>query len=132
MIIRDRFWWTLFAVGVLTVANGLAQLLAPGFVLSLVALEASSLSKHLIASLGMVVTLFGGMFLYAILDDQPQPIPILWTGLLKIATAIAVGLGVQHATYVAPVVVFALLDLFAGAMIIGYWYWVKQRQHEQM
>jgi uncharacterized protein YjeT (DUF2065 family) len=132
MIIRDRFWWALFAIGVLTVVNGLAQLLAPGFVLSLVATEASSLSKHLIASLGMVVALFGGMFLYAILDDQPQPIPVLWTGLQKLATAIAVGLGVQHTTYVAPVVAFALFDLFAGAMIIGYWYWLKQKQQEAL
>jgi uncharacterized protein YjeT (DUF2065 family) len=132
MIVRDRFWWSLFAIGVLTVLNGLAQLLAPSYVLSLVATEASPLSKHLVASLGMAVTLFGGMFLYALLDEQPQPIPILWTGLQKLATAIAVGIGVQHATYIAPVVAFALFDLFAGAMIIGYWYWVKQKHQEQI
>lgn len=112
-------------------SNGLTQLLAPGFVLSLVATEASPVSKHLIASSGMLVALFGGMFLYALLDEQPQPIPVLWTGLQKIGTAIAVGLGVQHATYAAPIAAFALFDLVAGVMIIGYWYWVKQQQHEQ-
>jgi hypothetical protein len=130
MIVRDRFWWALFAIGVLTVANGLAQLLAPGFVLSLVATDTSALSKHLIASLGMLVTLFGGMFLYALLDERPQHVAILWTGFQKLGTAVAVGIGVQHATYIAPVVAFALFDLFAGAMIVGYWYWVKQQTNE--
>ena len=132
MIVRDRFWWTLVTIGCLSVAIGLAQLLVPALVLALVATEASSLSLHLIASLGLLVALFSGMFLYAIMDERPQHVAVLWTGFQKLGTAAAVGLGVQHAAYVAPVVAFALFDLVAGIMILGYWYRVRQHHSESM
>jgi hypothetical protein len=126
--VRDRFWWALVSIGVLSVVVGLAQLLAPAYVLALVATETSPLSRHLVASLGMLVALFGGMFLYAIMDERPQHVAVLWTGIQKLGTATAVGLGVQHAAYIAPMVCFALFDLVAGVMIIGYWYHVRQQQ----
>ena len=130
MMVRDRFWWALFAIGILTVINGLVQLLAPEFVLRIVSFETSPLAKHLIASLGMLVALFGGMFLYAILDEQPQYVAVLWSGFAKFGTAIAIGLGVQHTTFIAPVLALALFDLVAAIMIIGYWFWLKQHSAE--
>jgi hypothetical protein len=131
MIARDRFWWALVIVGVVTIASGLLQLLAPSLVLSLAVVEASSLSLHLVASLGMLVTMFGGMFLFAIADEHPQHVAVLWAGIQKLGTAVAIGLGVQHATYSAPVAAFALFDLVSGVMIIGYWYSVRQQQQDQ-
>lgn len=130
MIVRDRFWWALFAIGIVTVANGLVQLLAPDFVLRIVAFEVNAIAKHLIASLGMLVSLFGGMFLYAILDERPQYVAVLWAGIAKFGTAIAIGLGVQHTTFIAPVLALALFDLVAGIMIVGYWFRLKQHSAE--
>jgi hypothetical protein len=106
------------------------QLLFPEYVLRLVATDISPLDKHLLASLGLLIVLFGTMFLFAILDETPQHIAILWTGIQKFGTAIAVGIGVQHATYIAPVVALAAFDLVAGSMIVAYWYGIRQRQRD--
>jgi hypothetical protein len=129
---RDRFWWALFFIAVVSLCNGLIQLLAPEYALRLASMEINPLSKHLVASLGLLVALFGAMFLFAILDETPQHIAILWTGIQKFGTAIAVGIGVQHATYIGPVVAFAAFDLVAGSMIVAYWYGVRQFQRDSL
>jgi uncharacterized protein YjeT (DUF2065 family) len=129
---RDRFWWALFFIAVVSICNGLMQLLAPEYALRLASAEITSLSKHLVASLGLLIALFGAMFLFAILDDTPQHIAVLWTGIQKFGTAIAVGIGVQHATFIAPVVAFAAFDLIAGSMIVAYWYGIRQLQRDTL
>jgi hypothetical protein len=111
---RDRFWWALVFIAIISITIGLIQLLAPEYALELAFGDVNPLSKHLVASLGLLIALFSGMFLYAILDDTPQHIAVLWTGIQKFGTAIAVGIGVQHATYIAPVAALAAFDLIAG------------------
>ncbi len=127
---RDRFWRTLCGIGIVTVCIGFAELTFPNETLDLVAINVSETSKYLLAVVGLMTGSFGLMFLYAIVSVTPQHVAILWSGVQKCALAALVGLGIQRGILSHVAIVLASFDLVSGAMIVGYWYWVRQMTRE--
>jgi hypothetical protein len=127
---RDRFWWTLFGIGTLSVALGGVELGASEVVLHAFEAEATTTSTHLLSMIGAMTAMFGLMFLYAITSTTPQPLAVLWSGLQKCGTSALFGLGVQRAIFCNAALAVAIFDLIASVMILGYWYWVRQLANE--
>jgi hypothetical protein len=130
-LVRDRFWRTLFGIGVVTIAVGFAELGVPEFVLRQLAVEVSPTSKYLLSVVGLMTATFGLMFLYALLSAIPQHVAILWSGLQKCSMAALLGIAIQEGIFSSAGIALAMFDLICGIMIIGYWYWVRQVARER-
>ena len=129
-LVRDRFWWTLYGIGLITVISGLLQCLAPELLLRVLSPDVTSASKHFLMISGVFTGVFGAVLMHALVSPGPQHVAVLWTGIQKILTAAAVGLAIQDMIFSPLALAAAGFDLVAGVMIVAYWYWLKQLQQE--
>jgi hypothetical protein len=107
----------------MTVATGLVQLLAPGFVLGLVGGDQAPASRHLFGIVGMFMVLFGGALAQGLgsgAAEPPDRIVLLWAGLQKLGASAAVGLGVQRSLFAPVALAVAGFDLLSGILILAY------------
>jgi hypothetical protein len=130
-LVRDRFWHTLFGIGVATIVVGFVELSVPEFVLRQLAIDQSATSMYLLSVVGLMTATFGLMFLYALSSATPQHVAILWSGVQKCSTAALLGIAIQRGIFSNAGLALALFDLIAGVMIVGYWYWVRQVARER-
>jgi hypothetical protein len=129
-MVRDRFWWTLYAIGVITVANGILQCAIPELLLSVPSLEVNVASRHFLMMTGVFTAMFGAVLVHALIAQSPQHVALLWTGIQKLTTAAAVGLAIQNRILSPLSLASAGFDLVAGVMIIAFWFWTKQEANE--
>ena len=117
---RDRLWWLLFAISVLTIISGLVQMLAPGFMLENLSAEGSPASAHFFGIVGMFMALFGGMMVHALLSPQQPRIVFYWAGAQKAGACVAVTLGVLHGIFSSLALLVAGFDLGTAVVIVIY------------
>ncbi len=129
-LLRDRFWWTLYGIGAITVISGVVQCVAPGALLQFLSPDMTLVSKHFLKITGVLTACFGALLMHALVRHDAQHVAVLWTGIQKIFAAAAVGLAIQDRIFSPYALAAAVFDLVAGVMIVAYWYWVKQLQHE--
>lgn len=118
---RTPLWWIVLGIALLTVISGAVQMVAPQFVLKLIAAEITGTSRHFFAIVGMFMVLFGGALWQALCSEGPQGIVFLWAGLQKIGAAAAVGLGVTQAIFGKVALLVAGFDLLSGLLIFACW-----------
>ncbi|HXG01435.1 MAG TPA: hypothetical protein VNL69_11630 [Bacteroidota bacterium] len=128
---RDRFWWTLYGIGVITVVSGIVQCLAPGALLQVLSPDVTLASKHFLMITGVLTASFGALLMHALVRHDAQHVAVLWTGIQKILAAAAVGLAIQDDIFSMYALAAGMFDLIAGVMIVAYWYWIKQLQQEE-
>jgi len=104
----------------ITIVSGVAQLIAPAFVLSMVGASASASALHFFAIVGMFMALFGGMVLHAIYSAYPNFIAIRWGAMQKLGAFVAVGLGVIQGVFAPLALGVAFFDLFSGLLFLYY------------
>jgi hypothetical protein len=114
------------AIAAITVVTGLTQILAPGFVLGLLSAESTDTTRHLFATVGMFMVLFGGLFLQALLDRGEHPMVVLWASLQKVGASAAVFLGVTRGVFAAVALVVAGFDLLSGNLGLALWNRVRR------
>ncbi|MDF9798626.1 vacuolar-type H+-ATPase subunit I/STV1 [Catalinimonas alkaloidigena] len=107
-------------ISVITVASGLTQVVAPGFVLGFIGASISATSMHFFAIVGMFMTLFGGMVLHAIYSAYTNEVAILWASFQKIGAFAAVSLGIIYEIFSPIAAGVALFDLFSGLLFLYY------------
>jgi uncharacterized protein YjeT (DUF2065 family) len=129
-LLRDRFWWTLYCIGAITVFSGVVQSLAPETLLQVLSPDVTLVSKHFLRITGALTASFGALLMHALVRHDAQHVAFLWTGIQKILTAAAVGLAIQDRIFSSLALAAAIFDLVAGVMIVAYWYWIKQLQQE--
>ena len=117
---RDRLWWLLFVISVLTIVSGLVQMLAPGFVLERLSAEGSPASEHFFGIVGMFMALFGGMTVHALLSTVEPRIVFYWAGAQKFGACIAVTMGVLHGIFSPLALLVAGFDLSTAVVIVVY------------
>ena len=122
MKIKDRFFWLLVGISAITIISGLAQMIAPGFVLGFVGADSTAISKHFFAIIGMFMALFGGMLLNTLFSRTQQPIVVLWAGIQKFGAVIAVSLGTFTHIFSKTALLVGGFDLLSGIIIIMYWF----------
>lgn len=130
-LLRDRFWRTLFGIGVATIVIGFVELSAPEFVLRQLASDVSTTSTYLLSVVGLMTATSGLMFLFALTSTTPQHVAILWSGVQKCSTAALLGIAIQRGIFSNAGLALAVFDLIAGVMIVGYWYGVRQAARER-
>jgi hypothetical protein len=121
MKVRSWDYWTLLAIGALTVLAGLLQAAAPEVVLRLVSGDVSPANRHSFAIVGMFMVLFGGLLSHALLSPGHLPVAVLWSGLQKLGAAGAVGLGVGKGVFGSLGLLVAGFDLVSGLLALRYW-----------
>jgi hypothetical protein len=114
------------AIAAITVATGLAQILVPGFVLRLLSAESTDATRHLFATVGMFMVLFGGLFLQALLDRGEHPMVVLWASLQKVGASAAVFVGVVRGVFAAVALLVAAFDLLSGVLGLALWNRVRR------
>lgn len=127
---RDRFWWTLFAIGVITVVSGSIQCTVPRLLLQALSPEVTAASGHFLRIAGVLTAAFGALLVHALVTAEPQHVAVLWVGIQKVVTASAVGLAIQDAIFSPLALAAAGFDMVAGVMIIAFWFWLKQQANE--
>ncbi|HQR41521.1 MAG TPA: hypothetical protein PLX97_02530 [Gemmatales bacterium] len=125
MKVRDWLYWTLVAIGAITVLSGSLQMVAPGLVLTLIGGQMTPTSLHFFGIIGMFMVLFGGALLQALLSPLHHPVVLFWAGLQKFGASAAVGLGVWHQLFSPLALLVAGFDLLSG--ILALWYWNRVR-----
>jgi len=118
---KNRLYWALFGISVITIVSGLGQLVMPGFVLGLIGGESTNTTDHFFAIVGMFMFLFGGALLHALMSAVNHPVVVFWSGLQKFGAAMAVGLGVLNHVFSPLALLVAGFDLLSGVLIIAYW-----------
>ncbi len=127
---RDRYWRSLYAIGVITILLGVAQILFPTQVIELLGAAFAESSRHFLTFTGVSFCLFGAMLINALRDDSAQYVAVLWSGVFHVSMAVVLGAGVRHTFPSAYALVWAVFELCAGAMIIAYWFGMKQLAQE--
>jgi hypothetical protein len=107
-------------IGVTTVAAGLVQLVAPGFVLSVLDSERTDASRHFFAIVGMFMAVIGGGLTSAMFLPGDHRVLMLWAGVQKFGAFAAVSLGVQRGIFSGIAILVAVNDLGSSAVI--FWY----------
>jgi hypothetical protein len=113
-------------IAVSTIVSGLAQIVAPGFVLDLLSVEKLETTRQLFATIGMFMTLFGGLLLQALLDRAEHPIVVFWASLQKLGASAAVAIGVARDVFAPTALTVAAFDLLSG--ILGFLFWRRLRR----
>jgi hypothetical protein len=130
IMFRDRFWYTLVAIGVITMVSGIVQCLAPDLLLRVLSPDVSRASRYFLTITGVMTASFGALLIHALRASDPQHVAILWVGVQKILTAAAVGLAIQQQLFSPLALIAAGFDLVSGVMIASFWFWIRQRGRE--
>src|SRR5713101_7735984 len=122
---RSLLEWLVAAIAAITVVSGIAQMLAPRFVLDTIGGETTPASAHFFGIVGMFMTLFGGALLHEVFSSRRQPIVALWASLQKFGAVAAVGLGVSRGLFAPLALLVAGFDFISAVLI--FWYWFRIR-----
>jgi hypothetical protein len=109
------------AIAAVTIVSGLAQMLAPRFVLCLIGGEITPASAHFFGIVGMFMLLFGGALLHEVLSSPAQPIVALWAALQKFGAVAGVVLGVARGIFSPLALAVSGFDLVSALIIFAYW-----------
>jgi hypothetical protein len=111
----------LLVIGGLTVASGLGQLLAPGFVLDQLDAESTGTTRHFFAIIGMFMMVVGGLLVHALLRPPTPAYVLLWAGLQKLGAFGAVGVAVWRDLFSSLALLVAFFDLATALLCAVMW-----------
>lgn len=103
-----------------TVLTGAAQMAAPKPLLGLVGADDTASTRHLFATVGMLMTVVGGLVLDAQLHPGPDRRALLWGGIQKLGASAAVGLGVARGVFGKKALAVAAFDLLSGCLLLAH------------
>lgn len=106
----------LIIVAAITVVSGVAQLVAPEWVLAMIGASRLAPAPHLFATIGMFMGITGAMFLQTLLKHSAERAVPLWIGVQKVAAAALVGLGVARGLFGPVAIGVAGFDFISGML----------------
>lgn len=110
-------------IALITLVTGLAQMISPALELKLIGVEITETSKHLFATIGMFMFLFGGLLIHAIYSIQTNRVAILWGSLQKLGASIAVFIGIYHHLFSDLASIVAVFDFISAILL--FWHYKK-------
>jgi hypothetical protein len=105
----------------LTLASGALQAVAPRLILNRLARRPDALSTHLFGTVGMFMTVSGGVLAASLrLSATDQSGPLAWCAAQKIGAATAVAIGVRRRVLSPLALGVAAFDLASGVLTLHY------------
>lgn len=109
-----------WAIGAITALSGAVQIAVPGWELALLNSQDTAATRHLFATVGMFMVLFGGLLLHALRADAGLRFALLWTSLQKFGAAVAVTIGVISGVFSGLALGVAVFDLASGLILLTH------------
>jgi len=113
----------LMVIAAITIASGLTQMVAPGFVLGIIGGEALPSTNHAFATVGMFMFITGAMFLQSLWKRSTEPAIPLWIGVQKFAAFVLVSWGVYKGLFGVLAMAVALFDMVTALLT---WLYLKR------
>ena len=110
----------LLAIAAITTVSGLAQMVAPRFVLGMIGASTEPPAPHLFATVGMFMLITGAMFGQSLWQRSGERAIPLWIGLQKLLAATLVAWGVGKGVFGALALGVAGLDLLSGVLALVF------------
>jgi hypothetical protein len=107
-------------ISLATIVSGLAQVVAPAFVLGVIGAGITPTTAHFFAIVGMFMALFGGLMLHTVYSARSGTVAILWCALQKLGACVAVGLGILQGIFSEMAAGVAAFDLLSGVLFLYY------------
>lgn len=104
-------------IGAVTVVSGASQAAAPGLVLKLVGAENSPATRQLFGTVGMFMTITGGMLTHSMLCRKSMRLALFWSVIQKAGAVGAVAIGVRRGVFARRALAVAAFDLLSAAVL---------------
>ncbi|GGL75651.1 hypothetical protein [Glutamicibacter protophormiae] len=104
-------------IGAVTVVSGASQAAAPGLVLKLVGAENSPATCQLFGTVGMFMTVTGGMLTHSMLCRKSMRLALFWSVVQKAGAVGAVAIGVRRGVFARRALAVAAFDLLSAAVL---------------
>jgi hypothetical protein len=108
------------AIAVATVASGAAQIALPGVMLRTLGTEDSPAVRQTWATIGMFMTVVGGLSFAGLRQPEQARQVLLWTSAQKLAAAGAVAIGVRRRVFSPLALPVAGFDFASGLLGLHY------------
>lgn len=114
-------------ISIVTILSGLTQVVAPGFVLSVIGAEVNQTSSHFFGIVGMFMALFGALMIHNTYAVQTSGITVFWCGMQKLGAFVAVSLGVFNGVFSVLAMGVAIFDLVSAVIFFYYIKTIKEQ-----
>jgi hypothetical protein len=116
----------LILIAATTVVSGAAQLFAPDFVLSFIAMDKSPLTLQFFATVGMFMLITGAMFLQSLLQRSSETAISLWIGVQKAAAAALVAWAILRGLLLPIAYAVAGFDAITAILTLIFWHRLRR------
>jgi hypothetical protein len=108
-------------IAVSTVLTGLLLLLAPDWLLGIIAYDHTAMAAHFFATVGMFMVITGAMFLQTLLARSREPAVPFWIGVQKAAGAALVAWAVVRGLLIPLSYLVVAFDAFTALLVFVLW-----------
>ena len=108
-------------IAVSTVLTGLLLLIAPDWLLGIIAHDQTALAAHFFATVGMFMVITGAMFLQTLLARSREPAVPFWIGVQKAAGAALVAWAVVRGLLIPLSYLVAAFDAATALLAFAFW-----------
>jgi hypothetical protein len=122
----DRLTRALEGIAAVTLVSGLVQLGAAGQVLERLGAENTPGSRQGFATVGMFMTIIGGLQLQALRAPDPRTGVVAWGATQKLGAAAAVAIGVRRGVFRRLALLVSVQDAASGVLAAAWC--VRQRR----
>jgi hypothetical protein len=124
-----RTWkeWLLLAIALITILSAFLQIVGTESALNFMGVSISAESIYLFRLVSLLTGLFGGALLHTLLSDAPEPVVLLWVGLQKVLSSLAVLLAVLNQLLTGTTLLVAGYDFLAGLFVLWYRLMISRR-----
>ncbi|WP_197059314.1 hypothetical protein [Cryobacterium sp. MLB-32] len=117
----------LVAIAAITALTGVAEILAPAAVLTVLGAVPTPLATQLFATVGLFMVVVGGLLTQSLLRRTPHRDVVFWSGLQKAAASVAVGVGVFTGVFDRIALLVSAFDLATAVLLYVYWQRLRRR-----
>jgi len=111
----------LVALGLITALTGIAEILAPHGLLTLLGASPTPLAAQLFGTVGLFMLVVGALLAQSLLGPVPSREVVLWAGVQKLGAVVAVSLAVVNDLFGPIALLVALFDLATAGLLALYW-----------
>ena len=122
----DPLRWTLAVIAAGTAVSGLAQVVAPGFVLDILSGPQTTATKIFFGIIGMFMFIVGGALTHALLEPYDRRVVVFWAALQKLAAAAAVTLCVAKDVFSGYALLLVTFDFLTGVLGMTYLWRIRR------